>query len=477
MARSPIGKIARAATAALRPSQTLRWTVEGVGYIAVWLILLGTGLYQQINLVLLIAGLAAGPIVGSIFVSASVLRGLLVIRRGPPYVFAEDPLVIDYTLENPHRWREALAMSSVDLLTPEEPGTPSARELYPKVFFSRVPGRDRQRVSWRGQAPARGRYRFGTIELVTRLPFGLLERRVTIEQPGSLIVYPTVGTLTRRWRRIFREATETRRGRRHDRSSQQQEYHGLRDYRPGDSPRWIHWRTSARLGQPMVKEFEQQSDQDLAVLLDPWLPRTKATAEQREAVERAIRFCATVCLETCRSQGRRLLLGWTGPAPAIRHGPASIRLLHELLEALALLRPTPEGHVGGLLDVMPPAMLRDAMILIVSTRSINLAEEYERSTRLNESTGLRLTGRTLLLDASRGDLEQYIRFDGGRGVGLDVGPLSDRAGAREEEAEAEARARADIKATPGPAFSGNGDRPVDRDGAISEPSQDGGGRS
>jgi hypothetical protein len=40
-----------------------------------------------------------------------------------------------------------------------------------------------------------------------------------------------------------------------------------------------------------------------------------------------------------------------------------------------------------------------------------------------------------------------------------------------------ARARADIKATPGPAFSGNGDRPVDRDGAISEPSQDGGGRS
>ncbi|WP_152050344.1 DUF58 domain-containing protein [Tautonia marina] len=471
MARSPIGKIARAATAALRPSQTLRWTIEGVGYIAVWLILLGTGLYQQINLVLLIAGLAAGPIVGSIFVSASVLRGLLVIRRGPPYVFADDPLVIDYTLENPHRWREALAMSAVDLLTPDEPGTPSARELYPKVFFSRVPGKDRLRVSWRGQAPARGRYRFGTIELVTRLPFGLLERRVTIEQPGSLIVYPTVGTLTRRWRRIFREATETRRGRRHDRSSQQQEYHGLRDYRPGDSPRWIHWRTSARLGQPMVKEFEQQSDQDLAVLLDPWLPRTKATAEQREAVERAIRFCATVCLETCRSQGRRLLLGWTGPTPAIRHGPASIRLLHELLEALALLRPTPEGHVGGLLDVMPPAMLRDAMILIVSTRATNLAEEYERSTRLNESTGLRLTGRTLVLDASRGDLDHYIRFDGGRGVGLDVGPLSDRASEREEEAEVEAEPLAESR------FAGNGDVPADRDGTISEPSHDGGGRS
>ena len=166
-------------------------------------------------------------------------------------------------------------------------------------------------------------------------PFGLLERRVTSSEPGELIVYPRVGTLTRRWRRVVREATETRRGRRHDRSAQQQEYHGLRDYRPGDSPRWIHWRTTARLGEPMVKEFEQQNEQDLAVLLDPWLPRTKVTAEQREALEQAIRFAATVCLETCRHQGRRLLLGWTGPAPGVRQGPASIKLLHELLDQLA----------------------------------------------------------------------------------------------------------------------------------------------
>jgi hypothetical protein len=180
----------------------------------------------------------------------------------------------------------------------------------------------------------------------------------------------------------------------------------------------------------MVKEFEQQSDQDLAVLLDPWLPRSKASAEQREAVERAIRFCATVCLETCRGSGRRILLGWTGPSPAVKHGPASIRLLHELLTSLALLRSTPEGHVGGLLDALPAGMLRDAMLLIVTTRPINLAEEYERSSRLNESTGLRLTGRTLLLDASRGDLDNYIRFDGG--PGLSPSTMADRPSPEED---------------------------------------------
>ena len=101
-----------------------------------------------------------------------------------------------------------------------------------------------------------------------------------------------------------RQATENRRGQRHDRSAQQVEYHGLRDYRSGDSPRWIHWRTSARRGELMVKEFEQQNEQDLAILIDPWLPRTKAAAEQREALEEAISFAATLCLlETCRRPG------------------------------------------------------------------------------------------------------------------------------------------------------------------------------
>ena len=41
---------------------------------------------------------------------------------------------------------------------------------------------------------------------------------------------------------------------------------------------WIHWRTSARRGELMVKEFEQQNEQDLAILIDPWLPRTKVAA-------------------------------------------------------------------------------------------------------------------------------------------------------------------------------------------------------
>jgi hypothetical protein len=134
------------------------------------------------------------------------------------------------------------------------------------------------------------------------------------------------------------------------------------------------------------------------------MPRTKATWEQREAIEQCVSFVATVCLETCRHQQRRLLLGWTGAAPGVQQGPSSVKLLHELLEQLAVLKPASEGRLGDLFDAMPPAMLREAILVIVSTRPINLTEEAERSKRLSGASARSLHGRVFLLNATQGDL-------------------------------------------------------------------------
>jgi uncharacterized protein (DUF58 family) len=405
-------RLARAVARLLWPNHSLRLTREGFWYLFVWIFLLLVGLYQQVNLILLVAGLAAGPIFSSFFASAGMLRGLRIVRRVPAYLFAGDPLRLDYTLENSRRWTAALALNVEDSLAPVDRVVSGSERPSPGAFFARVPGRGRERQRWQGPSPRRGKYRFGAIELVTRSPFGLLERRVTHHEPDEMIVYPTVGQLARRWHMLQREATETRRGQRHDRSAQQQEYHGLRDYRPGDSPRWIHWRTSARLGKPMVKEFEQQHEQDLAILIDPWLPRTKVTPEQRESLEEVIRFAATVCVETCRHQTRRLLLGWTGPTPGVRQGPASVKLLHELLEQLAMMRPSSECQLSALLDSIPAVTLREAVLIVVSTRPINMNEEAERSARLSGSSGRGLLGRVQMLDASRGDLADLIHYGG-----------------------------------------------------------------
>jgi uncharacterized protein (DUF58 family) len=406
-----VGRAARRVGRRIWPTQKLRWTLEGFAYFFCWVVLLLAGLNQQLNLILLVSGLAAGPLVASVVMSAAMLRRIRASRRVAPYVFEGDVLTIDYTLENERRHSAALALIVADDLAPADRLRSGAGNLpAPRAFFARVPGLGRERIRWQGNSPTRGRYQFRTIEIATRSPFGLCERRVTFDDPAPLLVYPQVGQLSRRWHLMQRQALETRRGQRHDRSAQQQEYHGLRDYRAGDSPRWIHWRTSARVGKPMIKEFEQQNEQDVAILLDPWLPRTKISPEQREAVELAIRFAATVCLETCRHQGHRILLGWTGPIPGVCQGPASVKLLHELLEQLAVMKSTSEASLSALLDALPPATLRESVLVIVTTRPINLLEEAERSARLSGAAARGLLGRVVLLDASRGDLAAFIQF-------------------------------------------------------------------
>jgi uncharacterized protein (DUF58 family) len=397
---------------ALLPTERNFPTREGLTYASVSLALLFAGLYQQVNLILLVFTLTAGPVFASIFGGRSMLRKLIPVRRAPSYVFSGDPLSIEYVVSNGRRWSATLALFLEDSIVPVDRTVSGAATLTPKVFFARVGGGERSRVRWVSASPKRGKYRFRDIDLGTRAPFGIVEHRVTIPLAESILVYPRIGELSRRWFQWQRQAMESRNGKRHDRSAQQLEYHGLRDYRSGDSPRWIHWRTTARRGELMVKEFEQHNEQDIAILVDPWLPRTKALPEQRDAVELAISFAATLCLEICRHQGRRLVLGWTGPAPGVRQGPASVKLLHELLEQLAVLRASGEGGLADLFDTMPAPVLREAILVIVSTRPINLIEEAERSSRLAGTAVRSLPMRALLLNAAQGDLEALFQLDG-----------------------------------------------------------------
>jgi hypothetical protein len=95
-----------------------------------------------------------------------------------------------------------------------------------------------------------------------------------------------------------------------------------------------------------------------------------------------------------------------------------VKLLHELLEQLAVMRPATEGSLSSLFDVLPPATLREAALIVVSTRPLNLMEEAERSARLAGGAARGLLGRVTLLDASRGDLADMIDFEGRRGDDL-----------------------------------------------------------
>ncbi len=72
-----------------------------------------------------------------------------------------------------------------------------------------------------------------------------------------------------------------------------EEFVSLRDYRPGDPMRHIHWRSWARLGKPIVKEFQDEFFVRHALILDTF--DTMAYSERfEEAVSVAASFACTI---------------------------------------------------------------------------------------------------------------------------------------------------------------------------------------
>ena len=74
------------------------------------------------------------------------------------------------------------------------------------------------------------------------------------------------------------------------------------------------------------------------------------------------------------------------------------------------MRPATEGNLAELIDALPATTLRDSLMIIVSTRPLNLAEEAERSTRLATASARNLLARAIVSNAAQGELSDLFQF-------------------------------------------------------------------
>ena len=107
-------------------------------------------------------------------------------------------------------------------------------------------------------------HRFPPLKLSSRAPFGLFERKRDLDQPTPILIYPEV----KRLRRLSLLDRQPAAQLVTPRAGIGTEVIGVRAYRVGDSPRHIHWRTVARTNHLMSKEFADESNRGLTLILD-----------------------------------------------------------------------------------------------------------------------------------------------------------------------------------------------------------------
>ncbi|GAB4505708.1 MAG: DUF58 domain-containing protein [Anaerolineales bacterium] len=191
----------------------------------------------------------------------------------------------------------------------------------------------------------RGSYPFEAVHVEAADPFGLRPVCQEVHLRSDLFIFPPAAPLKRiplrtRTTRPVAGAIPARVG------GPGVEFFGLREYRPGDPPRWINWRASAHNDELFTNEFQQERVTDVGIVLDG-REKTNSFPAGRSLFEYSV-LAAAALAEAFLGQGNRVgllhygrYIDWTLP------GYGKVQR-ERILQALAHARPGGSSVFSGL---------------------------------------------------------------------------------------------------------------------------------
>lgn len=141
-------------------------------------------------------------------------------------------------------------------------------------------------------------------------PLGLTRRAIDWTEPVSVYVHPRIARLEHLGAGFLRDLEGQPTA---DLSANDVAFHTLREYVPGDDRRFIHWKTTARVGDLMVRQFVDTRRSHLAIVLD-----TRPTSYlDDEEFELAVSLAASLGSRALRDDQDVSLSTGGGPLPAL----------------------------------------------------------------------------------------------------------------------------------------------------------------
>ncbi|NTW00244.1 MAG: DUF58 domain-containing protein [Oscillochloris sp.] len=262
-------------------------------------------------------------------------------------------------------------------------------------FVTYLGGRQRSRWLARTLCTMRGRFRLGPATLISGDPFGIVRLSRKVATTNEIIVYPQMVDLPH-----FRLPSAELPG---GQSTRARTFNvtpnvaTVREYLPGDSFNRIHWRSTARIGELMVKEFELDPSADIYLVLDmqeravvrdmramqrsyeqasqrnsvPWWKRQpserQGSIQVLESTEEYAVMAAASLSRTLLAQNRNVgLIAW-GQHREVIPAERETRQLFKILEALAILRAYSAQPLAEVLIAESQRFGRNCTLLIITS--------------------------------------------------------------------------------------------------------------
>lgn len=189
-------------------------------------------------------------------------------------------------------------------------------------------------------APRRGLIQVGPLTIARRDPLGLLRREVTWHERHLVHVHPATAQLPPNSAGLVRdlEGAASRRLIDSDLS-----FYAVREYATGDAMRHVHWKSTAKTGTLMVRQYEESQTARVAVLFDA----RPEEYQNPDEFELAVSVAASLSVQAVREGRERFVASAWAPG-RVRPSIDGLEELpsrdpQQLLNAWSELEPSPEG--------------------------------------------------------------------------------------------------------------------------------------
>jgi len=318
-----------------------RITREGWVYILGIVLVALAAINTGNNLLFLILASLVASILMSGILSSITLAGVELGLHLPEHIFAGQSIRASVDLRN-----EKLTLPSFSLRVEAAKKTSqgAAAFLQTPVYFPYLPREKSLRQSVPLLFPARGVYRQEAFRIVTRFPFGFMQKARRVDLATEALVYPAVAASSE-----FLEVLPGLQGAMESYvKGRGQDLYALRGYLPNDSARHVHWKASARFGELMVREFAREDDCRVLLVFDPQSAAAQSTgaSQEKQRFERAVTFCAALAWNF---HERDVLVEFRSVDSVTPLGPMSENIF-AILRHLALVQPVPPNSQPELLN-------------------------------------------------------------------------------------------------------------------------------
>lgn len=350
----------------------IRLTREGWIYVTILVFISIGAVLRNVNLLILLSGMMVAPLILSWRLCIQMLMDLDLNRNLPPWVHARQKFDVEWQCTNNRKRAPSWSMCIEDFLRVEE-NQKQKESTSVKTLIPQINPEQTEYAAYRCMFPQRGVYYIGPAIISTTFPMGLVRGSYQAGHTSEMYVAPIIGTLTPTWdRRLQSEASGSLAMRRR-RGVEEDEFYGLRQWRSGDSTRQIHWRATAKTGEPIIKQFDQKSDRDFALAIDLYAPSLDDDLgfeddREKEKIEQALSFSATVFAKLQKAVQGKVALAVCGDESYLLSDQNNRELVSVVMQNLATAKPTSKPELGQGIQELFNQVSAGTPVFVISTR-------------------------------------------------------------------------------------------------------------